>query len=114
MDAQDKKTCCRNLAKKIRQTSAYDCCEYPRFVIWRWQFFSCLDQCEIPYNKTHIDNKVFGNKRCCHFPCCLKYLKIIGDRPDLDGIDAEGLKFSFLLSVRFYLLFLLKKKIKSF
>jgi hypothetical protein len=96
MDAESKKSCCKALQKKVEVVDPYTCCEYPNLVVWKWQSELCMPDCGLT-NET-INNE-YVNGRCCYNTCCFKYLKVIGNKPHLEGIDIEGLKFSFLLSV---------------
>lgn len=96
MNSTMKKLCCDMLMEKLQYTSPDTCCIYPRLVIWKWQFNLCREKCNLPYNFTQEE---YVEKGCCHLTCCMKYAKIIAENPLIDGVDSEGLKFSFLLSV---------------
>lgn len=61
-------------------------------MIFDWQYELCFAEC--------MDISQIFNVRCCVLQCGLRFLKVIGSTPQLNGIDAEGLKFSFILSVR--------------
>jgi hypothetical protein len=41
------------------------------------------------------------NLRCCVVACCFKKLEIITEHPEIDGIQKDGVKLSFMLSVIF-------------
>lgn len=87
----NKVACCKNLEEKIWQISPGECCNYPKIVT---KYFNpCFNEC--------ISNSsIETNLRCCVVACCFKKVQIIGDHPEIDGINADGLKFSFMLSVK--------------
>lgn len=96
MESKSKYDCCQKLGSKVIETDLYSCCKFATLVLWEWQFEICTQSCTITNSETEAETKTH---RCCLLACGLRYLKVIGEKPYLNGIDAEGLKFSFLLSV---------------
>ena len=71
------------------------CCEYPLVALWRWQW-------ELTANYCASIGK--ANDNCCHLISDFKFLGILKTVTNDDGsthsdVSAEGLIYSFLLSV---------------
>jgi hypothetical protein len=89
MSSDDKYLCCNNFYKEVSKVGFYDCCAYPKLVVYRWDYNDCVEKC----------SNFTNDKRCCALTCCLKSLNIIGKKENLGEIYEAGLKYSFQLSV---------------
>lgn len=91
-DNEEKTECCKIFEEHISGVSPAECCNYPKIVT---SYFSpCFNECM-------TNSSIEMNLRCCVVACCFKKVNIITDRPHIDGIQADGIKFSFMLSVIF-------------
>lgn len=89
----DRSECCKKFEEKIWQygISPGECCNYPKIVTPH--FNPCFNECI-------ANSSIEMNLRCCVVACCFRKLAMITDHPDVDGIQAEGMKLSFMLSVK--------------
>jgi hypothetical protein len=91
---EDHQICCKNLNKK--RTYFLKCCVFPDLVIHEAQYYMCESDCN---NQGFIPHSKPAN--CCITSCCFRYFGIFNDTFLKRGaIDPEGIKNSFLLSIR--------------